>query len=496
MSNTLLSYLFGYGIPFGMVIAMAIFSVLALGLFIAYPKYGALLLFLVVLIFVNTAYGLKEVDSGGFSVYTKGGRYLPFPVIQFYLYGLFLATWIGNVFSRFRPLQQAGGVWMLLFTVMFIAHLVIGLYAQEHILFLISQRGLLNVIHMVMIIYITVSVLRDQKALSGMAKVFLAIAVYHAIFGLGRFLLFGGDPQNAYENFGDLNIKITYWDVTEGLIATMAAFYFAWRLTHEWKQLSTGAKWLFLACLAVELLVIVFSFRRSNWFGLVLAGMFFLYWQPPARRWIYMVVGVAVLLPSLLAVGTYRAQETLGRSDLTLLERIAPDSAKARSLTDKESRFFELYTAWLTVKEKPLFGVGTWGSFKVGASEHLALAYHGGRYDFVHSGFGHVLLKSGFLGLILFVGMLAALWRYASRMRPHIPQNRLAIFESFRAGTIFFIPTLLSGTPVPEFRTMVWLALVLAIPVAIAKMSAPRVAPGKVRASAQAESSPGLPAVQ
>lgn len=371
MSNTVLAYLFGYGIPFGMVIAMAVFSVLALGLFIAYPKYGALMLFLIVLIFVNTSYGLQDVDGGRFSVYTKGGRYLPFPIIQFYLYGLLLATWIGNLFSGYHPLRQSGGIWMSLFVVMFVAHLALGLYAGEHFLWLISQRGLMNVIHMIMVVYITLTVLREHKDLSGLAKIFLAVAVYHAVFGLGRFLLFGGDPQNAYENFGGLNIKITYWDINEGLIATMAAFYFAWRLTHEWRQLSTGTKWLFIACLVAELLVVVFSFRRSNWFGLMLVGAFFLYWQPPGRRWIYMVIGGAVILPSLLAVGTYRAQETLGRSNVSFLESIAPDSSKARSLTDKESRFFELYTAWQTVKEKPLFGVGTWGSFKVGGGASI-----------------------------------------------------------------------------------------------------------------------------
>jgi hypothetical protein len=474
MANTLLAYLFGYGIPFGVVIAMAVFSVLALGLFIAYPKYGALVLFLAVLVFVNTSYGLEDAERGGFSVYTKGGRFLPFPIIQFYLYGLLLATWFANKFSGYRPLQQSGGIWMLLFVIMFVAHFAVGLYEGEHWFLLSSQRGLVNVIHMIMVIYITVSVLREQQDLNGFARIFLAIAVYHGIFGLGRFLLFGGDPQNAYGNFGNLDIKITYWDINEGLIAAMAAFYFAWRLTREWNKLSVGMKWLFIACLVIELFVIVFSFRRSNWFGLLLVGGFFLYWQPPAKRWIYLVIGGAVLLPALLAVGTYRAQETLGRSDVTLIERIAPDSAKAKSLTDKKSRFFELYTAWLTVQEKPVFGVGTWGSFKVGAGEHIALAYHGGRYDFVHSGFGHVLLKSGFLGLILFVGMLVALWRYASRMRQHIPENSLAAFESFRAGLIFFIPILISGTPVPEFRTMVWLGLVLAIPVAIAKMHAPR----------------------
>lgn len=472
--NSILPYLFGYVIPFGIVIAMAIISILALGLFIAYPKYGALPFFAVILMFVNTAYGLQAEDASGFSVYTKGGRYLPFPIIQFYLYGLLLATWLGNQFSGFRPLRQSSGVWMLLFVAMFAGHYAVGLFEGEHWMLLLSQRGLLNVIHMMMVIYITVTVLRDEKDLAGLTKVFFAIAVYHALFGLGRFLLFGGDPQNAYENFGNLKIKITYWDINEGLIATIAAFYFAWRLTHEWKKLSAGTKWLFLACLAVELLVIVFSYRRSNWFGLMLAGVFFLYWQPPSRRWIFFMLGGAVVFPSLLAVGTYRAQETLNRADLTFIERIAPDSAKAKSLTDKESRFFELYTAFLTVKEKPIFGVGTWGSFKVGMSDHIALLYHKGRYDFVHSGFGHVFLKSGLLGLVLFTGMLVALWRYTSRMRRWIPQDRLAIFESFRAGFVFLIPTLLIGTPIPEFRTMIWLGLVLAVPLAIAKMGAPR----------------------
>jgi hypothetical protein len=474
MGNTILAYLFGYGLPFGAVIGMAIVSILALGLFIAYPKYGALPLFAMVLMFVNSGYGLQVEDTGGFSVYTKGGRFLPFPIIQFYLYGLLLATWIGNQFNGYRPLKQSGGVWMLLFAVMFAGHIIVGLFEGEHWLFLISQRGLINVLHMIMVVYIAATVLREQKDLTGLTKVFLAVAVYHALFGLGRFLLFGGDAQNAYENYGDVDIKITYWDINEGLIATISAFYFAWRLTHEWKKLSMGAKWLFLACLAVELLVIVFSFRRSNWFGLLLAGAFFLYWQPPSKRWVYFVLCGAVVLPTLLAVGTYRAEETLNRSNLTFMERIAPDSSKAKSLTDKESRFFELYAALQTVKEKPLFGVGTWGSFKVGASEHLALLYHQGRYDFVHSGFGHVLLKSGLVGLVLFTGMLVAVWRHASRMRRWIPENRLAIFESFRAGFVFFIPNLLAGTPVAEFRTMIWLGLVLAVPLAIANMSAPR----------------------
>jgi O-antigen ligase len=488
--DSILPYLFGYGIPVGIVLAMLLISIVALGFFISNAKYGALLFFVVVLTFVNTAYGLLAEDTAAeFSVYTKGGRYLPFPLIQFYLYGLFIAAWIGNLFSRHKPLRQAGGVWILLFALLFIGHFVVGLAEGEYWLLLIAQRGLSNVLHMAMVIYIGATVLRKDSDLKALTKIFLAIAVYHALFGLGRFLLFGGDPQNAYENYGHLNIRITYWDLNEGLIATIAGFYFAWRLSQEWGKLSAGMKLLFLACLAVELLVVILSFRRSNWFGMLLAGAFFLYWQPPNRRWVYLVLGGAVVLPALLAVGTYRAQLTLGQSDLTLWERIAPDAASGSEVSDKENRFFELYTAAQTFKESPLLGVGTWGSFKIGMADQVALNYHGGRFDYVHSGFGHVLLKSGLLGLSLFLAMLIAAWRYASRMRHRIPPDQLALFESFRAGIFFLLPTLLVGTPIPEFRTMVWLGLVLAIPLAIARMAGPQVqAAPKAQFQSQADS--------
>lgn len=493
MSGSFLQYVLGYGLPIGVVVALTVLSIATLGVFMAYAKYGALLFFVLVLAFVNTSYGLQVEDvASGFSVYTKGGRYLPFPIIQFYLYGLFMATWISNLFSRYQPLKQSGGTWALLFVLLFIGHFTVGLAEGEHWLLLISQRGLINVLHMAMVLYITATVMRKASDLSTFAKVFLAIAVYHGVFGLGRFLLFGGDPQNAYANYGDFNIKITYWDVNEGLIATVAAFYFAWRLSHEWARLSTGLKLLFLACLVVELLGVILSFRRSNWFGLLAAGAFFLYWQPPGRRWVFFFLGGAVLLPAILVLGTHRSQETLNKTNLTLLERIAPDSSKAKSFTSKESRFFELYTAYQTFKDSPLLGVGMWGSFKVGMGSQLGLLYHQGRYDFVHSGFGHVLLKSGLLGLMFFAGMLIAVWRYASRMRRWIPPDRLALFESFRAGIFFLIPTLLVGTPIPEFRTMIWLGLVLAIPLAIARLSAPP--PDKVLAKVTA-AEPGAPAI-
>lgn len=469
--SEILPYIFGYGIPFGTVLLMVLVSVVTLALFISYPKYGAVLFFAVVTIFVNTSYGLQAEDAVGFSVYTKGGRYLPFPIIQFYLYGLFIAIWMGNLYTRYRPLNKSGGIWFVLFVILFAGHFIVGMIEGEHWLLLISQRGLINIIHMAMVIYITASVLRKSTDLSALTKIFLAIAVYHGLFGLMRFLFLGGDPQNAYENYGGLNLKITFWDVIEGLIATIAAFYFAWRLSHDWTKLSSGMKFLFIACLAIELLTIILSFRRSNWLGLLLAGAYFLYWQPPNKRWIYLIFGTFVVLPALFIVGTYRAQETLGHSNLTLLERIAPDSSKASSLTDKESRFFELFKAYQTFEKNPILGVGTWGSFQVGMSDQLALLYHRGRFDFVHSGFGHVLLKSGLLGFVLFIGMMVATWRYGSRMRERIQPDQLAIFESFRAGVFFFIPTLLTGTPIPEFRTMIWLGLVLAIPLAIARMS-------------------------
>ncbi len=82
----------------------------------------------------------------------------------------------------------------------------------------------------------------------------------------------------------------------------------------------------------------------------------------------------------------------------------------------------------------------------------------------MHSGFGHLVLKSGLAGLAMFVALLAAFVMHTLRQRPHWRGNEALLADAALAGLLFWLPTLLIGTPVIEFRTMTLLGLTLALP--------------------------------
>lgn len=470
MDEISLGLIIAYSKPVLFVVGLTLASIAVLAVFIGNPKWPALALFLVIINFINPSYGFLDKAPTNAYGWGVGGK-LPFPLIQFYLYGLFLAVLFRNLYNRVQPLKQAGGIWLILFAVMFVGHFIAGFVEAGHWLQLLNAFGLIHVLHMGMLMYVVASVLEKEEDFKAFIKLFLVIAVARAIFGLVRYFLFGGDPQNAYANFGNTDIKITYWDVNEGLIASIAGFYFLWRLVSDWSTLKPAMRWLFLVCLALEILIIMLSFRRSNLFGLIMVGAYFLILLPWRKRLLYSAIGVIVLVPSVLSLSAYRAQETLGTRQLTLMEIISPDATEIESITDRGSRFYELQVAFRSLEEKPVFGIGTWNAFKIGPGDAYSLAYHRGNFHFVHSGFGHVLLKSGVVGLMLFLGLLYGAWRYGTRARRFIDSKYRALFESYRAGFWFLMPTFLFGTPVIEMRTMLWTAMTLAIPVAIARYS-------------------------
>ena len=115
--------------------------------------------------------------------------------------------------------------------------------------------------------------------------------------------------------------------------------------------------------------------------------------------------------------------------------------------------------AFDTIRDHWLLGAGTWAEFRGGM-----IAYHFGVYDFVHSGIVHIWLKTGLVGLALFLGGLLSYMVFVHAKRKLIEPEQRALFEAGFAGFLFSIPNLLIGTPVIEFRTMLLLGLVLAIP--------------------------------
>lgn len=470
MDELSLALIWAFGKPVLMTLALALGSVAVLATFIANPKWPALGLFLLILSFVNPSYGfLGEAPT---NVYEWKPWFFPFALLNFYLYAVFLAVLMRNVFAGLHPLRQAGGIWLILFGVMYAGHVLVGLNDSKIIWpFLFHNLGVINVVHMGMLMYIAAGVLVDKKTLDTFIRIFLIVALARAIFGLVRFVLFGGDPQNGYAEFG---IKLTYWDLNEGLIASIAAFYFAYRLLIDKTACPTWARWALLVALAIETAVVILSFRRTGLFGLALAALYFLSLLPWRKRVIYTALGAALILPPSLAVVAYRAQETLGARQVDFWEALTQeDDSQNHSLAARGSRFYELRVAMRSVEDSPIFGVGSWKPFKIGPGDSISLAFHRGNYHFVHSGFVHVLFKTGVLGLVLFVGALVAAWRFSGRYRHLLDDRHRAVLESYRAGLIFMLPTLAFGTPVVEMRTMLWLGLVLAVPVAVARLAAP-----------------------
>lgn len=488
MDEMSLGLLVAYSKPVLFVLALALASIAVLAIFVADPKWPTLALFIVILSFVNPSYGF--LDKGPTNIYAWGTGKMPFPLFQFYLYGLFLAVLLRNQFAGVQPLKQAGGIWLILFALMYFGHFVVGLSEGKHFMMLLQGQGLIHVLHMGMMVYIVASVLNNEKDINAFIKIFLVIAVGRAVFGLARYFLFDGDPQNAYENLGKLNVKLTYWDLVEGLVASMVAFYFMWRLTHEWSALKASTRWLFIGCLLLELMVIILSFRRTNLFGLLLVGAYFLTLLPWRKRIIYSAVGAVLLIPPVLAVSAYRAQEVFGSKQLSLMEIISPDASDSHKLTARGSRFYELYLAAQSIQDKPIVGVGIWNGFKVGVGDASALAYHRGNYGFIHSGIGHVMLKSGLLGVTLFLGILLAAWRYVSKAKSRVPLRYMPLLEAYRAGLWFMIPTLLFGTPIVELRTMMWLAMLLAVPIALTRFSQPQSVPQRSPSGSHAIAQP------
>jgi preprotein translocase subunit SecF len=108
-----------------------------------------------------------------------------------------------------------------------------------------------------------------------------------------------------------------------------------------------------------------------------------------------------------------------------------------------------------------MFGRGTWGTF---SGDRDRLSYHGDDFTFVHSGFGHMVLKTGIVGLLLFCALLGTYIAFYMRHRNRLAGTARLIADSGFAGFLFWVPTLLIGTPIIEFRTMLLLGLSLSMP--------------------------------
>jgi hypothetical protein len=423
---------------------------------------------LVFFVFGQSSHGSVEQSS---PIYSRGGGFLLFSLVIWTLWGLVAITLIGNRLLRLPVAQCNLRPWIAALIILYLGHVGVG------ILLGISARniswwlGLPQIANMGLLTLLVVRAFDSKKALDLLISSGLIVIAARELFGIGRFLFFGGDPANPYD--AEIRVltgihqptgsKLTFFDINDSLLACIAAAYCGFRLIHDHASLSRWQKWVFAGLILLGVAIIVFSFRRTSWGGMALVGALIVLLAPAGKRFLVSVpvisvvgAGLGVLFFQRLALVWERAQIGWSALYYDLVGSAAYGQASLRAL--------ELQLAWQAFLEEPIFGKGSWGKFA--AFSGFGESWHGGEaaFGYVHSGVIHVLFQSGLVGFALISGLLFSFVVFVKRTYPLLEPRYRAVLVMGAAGVLFMVPNLLFGPIFTELRTTQLFGFCLALP--------------------------------
>lgn len=409
--------------------------------------------------FPNASWGLVETQAGS-NFYTRGTGTFFFSVINLLLFGVALQAFVNRRLGTLRPAPHNLKVPVYIFGALLLGNVVIGIALPKVYWFqLLSPSGLMNVFNLMLAFYAVTTCLAERKPLERFVNLLLVVVVVRGLWGLVRFVALGGDPANFYANFQRIDVRITFFDINDSLLATVALFLAAWWLLTGQAQ-TLAQRWMYIGIALLELFIVVFSYRRTAWAGLALALLLLAFSVKRVQRiWLlgsYLMVGLPLLVYKLVQRGGVTAH---GGS---LLEKILPDVVSHGSFSFTTGRFAELYAALLSIRESPFWGLGAWGSYD--GFRFSDLAWHRGDFTWMHSGVLHIALKTGLIGVVALVLVAAGFFRFVAKNSARLEPRERGLLLAGAAAVLFSLPNFLFGTPVIEFRTMQLLALVLALP--------------------------------
>lgn len=426
-----------------------------------YLKYLVYIYLLVLIVFTGSTYGIVDEDELVRTIYGRGTGRTYFGFVNLYLWWLALTVFFHSLWTRSAAPQAAIRKYLLAYVLLFAGHIVVGSFNDVPFFLIISKSGVLHLINMAVFVYVMLRVFRSEAQVNELITFMLVCIVATGLWGLFRFAFLGGDPANYYENVQDIAIRLTFFDINYSILAGIAAFLAAWRLIEHESDPGTRARLFYWVVAVVSVLTILFSYRRTAWLGLLLMGVQFVWLH---RKRINFVVFAPLSIAILATLGAAWAQRYQGGGvHTTLIASLFPDSTVRGHLSLDSKRLYELKLALMTISHHVFLGVGTWGEYTF--SRNPDMAFHHGRFSFMHSGFLHVWLKTGLIGLVLFVATLLTSAKDSIKAQYTLESPRWrALAAAGLAGLLMFLPTLGFGTPLIEYRTMQLLGLMLVLP--------------------------------
>jgi hypothetical protein len=456
--DTILPYLFA-SVPLVAVLLLALLAVAGIGIGMVWPRW-LLYPYLSIFFWVNsTSYGSLSVFASA-SVYSRGSGLLYFALILWYVLGAWCCARVSASFHGFAAPACNLRPWFLGWLVLLGGHVAVALFAGIKLADALSPSGFSNIVWMAPLVSLMLLSFRSREHVAGLARFILLAGLARATYGLARWAVLGGDPNNVYANMNAIKIRLTFFDINDSLLCCLAFAIAAVNLFQS-ARVARPRTWIALEWLTLcaTALCIVLSYRRTAWIGFVLALAVIMMRFPLRRRAQLLVVSLPLVGAALLYAAVRRLGQTKGAGQG--LASLFYDMQTRRFGAESE-RLLELKLALADFLAHPVAGIGAWGRYH--GYQHISWQINPEGGLFLHSGVLHVALKSGLLGLALFAGLAFAFVAAARRALRQLPPEYLGIGTAGVAGVTFMLPDLLVGTPIPQVRTTQMLAVCMALP--------------------------------
>ena len=307
--NDFLIYIY-YSLPWIAVIGLSIAAVVGFGVGMVWPRF-LVYPYLCVFFWVNsTSYGNLAVFASR-SIYSRGSGMLFFGVILWYILGAWACARVSATFQRYPAPACNLRPWFLGWFVLLAGHVAVATVSGVTVAEALAPSGFSNIVWMAPLISLVLLSFRTREQVIELAHFIMLAGLGRALFGLVRWAAFGGDPNNVYANMNAIKIRLTFFDINDSLLCTVAFAIAAVHLFQAHKfdrpKFWRAVEWMTLVCTA---LCVVLSYRRSAWIGFLLAFVVVMFRFPVKRRLHLTVAGLPLVGAALAYVAVRRLAES------------------------------------------------------------------------------------------------------------------------------------------------------------------------------------------